>query len=101
MNSKPEQLFLELCVLALRYTGEDIELLSNVRLGSDRNNVASLLAALREIRAAVADKPSLPSKMATRKKAAGAFRKKAGTASRDDKSNTEPFVNLANSLMRK
>jgi hypothetical protein len=101
MNSRADQLFLELCLLGLRYTREEIEQVANVRRDPDKTNILALLAILRDLRAIVADKPLMTPKTASRKKSEGTFRKKAAAANRDDKSDTEPFVNLANTLMRK
>ena len=100
MNSRADQLFLELCLLGLRYTHEEIEMVANMRMGPDRTNVIALLAALGDLRAMVAHKPPMTPKIASRKKG-GTFPTKVTAANRDDKSDTAPFVDLANTLMRK
>lgn len=100
MNSRADQLFLELCLLGLRYTHEEIEQVANVRIGPDRINAAALLAVLRDLRPMVAHKSLTTPKIVSRKKG-GTFRKKVTATNRDDKSDTAPFVDLANTLMRK
>jgi hypothetical protein len=72
-----------------------------MRGGPYKTDILALLAVLRDLREIVSHKPLMAPKIASRKKGEGAFRKKAAAAKRDDKSDTEPFVNLANSLMRK
>lgn len=49
MTSKAEQLFLELCLLRLRYTEEDIWQVAQVREVQENPTLRSLMGALREL----------------------------------------------------
>ena len=99
MTSRADQLFLELCLVRLRYSEEEIERVANLGSVVEEAGIRNLITALREIRAVIAD--SAPTKIKAKQGRAGAFRKKVIAKNPRDKSDTEPFLNLARSLMKK
>lgn len=99
MTSKADQLFLELYLLRLRYSEEDIEQVANLRSMQDQTVVRNIVAALREMRVVAADRVS--SKRLTKKPKSGPPRHKTFTGNSRTSSDTEPFLNLAKSLMKR
>jgi hypothetical protein len=103
MTSKADQLFLELCLLRLRYLDEEIEQVARLKSMQNEAVIRDLVMALREIRLIISDEG--PSKRMTKKSRAGTFREKPFVSNHrtksDTKSDSEPFLNLAKSLMKK
>jgi hypothetical protein len=99
MTSRTDQLFLELCLLSLRYSEEEIEQVALLRKQADEVGIRRLVTALHEIRDIISGDGS--AKSMTKKRSAETVRKKNTTNGPRDKPDSEPFLNLARTLMRK
>jgi hypothetical protein len=103
MTSKADELLVELFLLRLRYSNGDIRRVANTRGLVDEPILKDLIDMLGNLRSA------LPVKKVSRGRSAAVRKKKASAPSdkkldfggSSQKADTEPFVSLAKTLMRK